>query len=223
MDDRCIDTGAFQPRYLVHELVFACSPPPPPRPRVSHTILTQADWCSTRALARCELGLLPVIQTVATGFRVFWHSLEIRTRAQKQKCAHDKSRSSQHLFPAHSSRLPQARNPNAVNWRTVVMPWKRKRSWTVDAFCRLDSSLTPQYGSAPGLGSPETLIPRDEESSEEGRPFLSRFLLQAIVFAHSPHGGLFPNRPSLQGNLLCRSDWLRLRGISETVHDPSDS
>ena len=62
VDDRCIDTGAFQPRYLVHELVFACSPPPPPRPRVSHTILTQADWCSTRAVARCELGLLPVIQ-----------------------------------------------------------------------------------------------------------------------------------------------------------------
>ena len=31
-DDRCIDTGIFQCRYLVHELVFACSPPPPLRP-----------------------------------------------------------------------------------------------------------------------------------------------------------------------------------------------
>ena len=41
VDDRCIDTGVFQPRYLVHELVFACSPPPPPRPGVSHTILTR--------------------------------------------------------------------------------------------------------------------------------------------------------------------------------------
>ena len=67
-DDRCIDTGVFQPRYLVHELVFACSPRPPPRPNVSHTILTQASWCSTRAVARCETGLLPVIQTVETGF-----------------------------------------------------------------------------------------------------------------------------------------------------------
>ena len=27
-DERCIDTGVFQRRYLVHELVFACSPPP---------------------------------------------------------------------------------------------------------------------------------------------------------------------------------------------------
>ena len=39
-DDRCIDTGIFQRRYLVHELVFACSPPPPPRFQISHTILT---------------------------------------------------------------------------------------------------------------------------------------------------------------------------------------
>ena len=41
-DDRCIHTGVFQRRYLVHELVFACSPPPPPRPQISHTILAQA-------------------------------------------------------------------------------------------------------------------------------------------------------------------------------------
>ena len=41
-DDRCIDTGIFQRRYLVHEFVFACSPLPPPRPQLSHTILTQA-------------------------------------------------------------------------------------------------------------------------------------------------------------------------------------
>ena len=34
-----------------------------------------------------------------------------------------------------------------------------------------------------------------------------------MIFAHSPYRGLCPNRP---GNLLCRSDWLRLRGISET-------
>ena len=34
-DERCIDTGVFQRRYLVHELVFACSPPPPPRRKIS--------------------------------------------------------------------------------------------------------------------------------------------------------------------------------------------
>ena len=33
------------------------------------------------------------------------------------------------------------------------------------------------------LGSPKTLIPRDEESSEEDRPFLPRFLLQEITHA----------------------------------------
>ena len=46
-----IDTGVFQRRCLVHELVFACSPPPPPRLQISHTILTQADCCAVRARA----------------------------------------------------------------------------------------------------------------------------------------------------------------------------
>ena len=57
-DDRCIDTGVFQRRYLVQELVFACSPPPPPCLQNSHTILTEADWCAGRAVAWCGLGLL---------------------------------------------------------------------------------------------------------------------------------------------------------------------
>ena len=35
-DDRRIDTGVFQQRHLVHELVLACSPPPPPRPQISY-------------------------------------------------------------------------------------------------------------------------------------------------------------------------------------------
>ena len=39
---------------------------------------------------------------------------------------------------------------------------------------------------------------------------------QEIIFAHSPHEGVFHNRPTLQGNLLCRSDWLCLRGFAET-------
>ena len=68
----------------------------------------------------------------------------------------------------------------------------------------------------PDLGSPEALIARDEESGEEDRPFLPRFLLQEINFAHSPYEGVFHNRPSLLVNLLCRSDWLRLRGVAET-------
>ena len=46
------------------------------------------------------------------------------------------------------------------------MPWKRKRCWTADASCRLDSSFTPQYDSELDLGSPEALIHRDEESSD---------------------------------------------------------
>ena len=71
-DDRCIDTGIFQRRCLVYELVFTGSPPPPPRLQISRTILTQADWCAVRAVAGCEQGLLPVVTTVESGSRVFW-------------------------------------------------------------------------------------------------------------------------------------------------------
>ena len=42
---------------------------------------------------------------------------------------------------------------------------KRKKCWTADTLCRLDSHVTPQYDSEHNLGSLEALIPRDEESS----------------------------------------------------------
>ena len=45
-DERCIDTGVFPKRYLLHESVFACSDPPPLRPHISFTILTQTDRCA---------------------------------------------------------------------------------------------------------------------------------------------------------------------------------
>ena len=86
----------------------------------------------------------------------------------------------------------------------------------LDGRCIVLPRLTPQYDSEQDLVSPEALIPRDEESSEEDRPFQPRFLLQEIVFAYSSYEGFFHNLPSLQGNLLCRSEWLRSRGISET-------
>ena len=73
----------------------------------------------------------------------------------------------------------------------------------------MDSSLT-QYDSEQDLDSPEALIPWNEESSKEDKPFLPRFLLQ------ESNEGYSHNRPCLPPDLLCSSDWLRLRGISET-------
>ena len=68
-----------------------------------------------------------------------------------------------------------------------------------------------------------TLIPRDEESSEDDRPFQPRFLLQETILAHSPHEGVFHNRPSLQGNLLpirpASLEW----NCGDRVHDPPGS
>ena len=88
-----------------------------------------------------------------------------------------------------SSRFPQARYTTVVRLRVPIMPRKRKKCWTADALCRLDPSLTPQYDSELDPGSLEALIPRDVESSEEDRPFLPRFFLQEVIFAHSPYGG----------------------------------
>ena len=83
-----------------------------------------------------------------------------------------------------SSRFPQTRHSTVLCLLVPNMPRKRKRCWTADAWWRLDSSFAPQFGSEQDLGSPEALIPRDEESSEDDRPFLPRSLLQEIIFAH---------------------------------------
>ena len=69
-DERCIDTSVFQNRYLLHELVLACSHPPPLRPHIIFTILTQSDWCAMRTVAKCEVALLPVAGTMRAGVRV---------------------------------------------------------------------------------------------------------------------------------------------------------
>ena len=71
-DDRCIDTSVFQQRYFLHELVFACSQHPPQHPRGCYTILTQADRCAVQKVARCELDLSPVVNSMETGACVIW-------------------------------------------------------------------------------------------------------------------------------------------------------
>ena len=108
-----------------------------------------------------------------------------------------------------SNLFPQTRYSAVVCLWVPTMPWKRKKCWTADALCPLDPSLTPQYDSELGLGSPEALIPRDEEPREEDIPFDRDTCLQEILFAHSTYKRVFHNRPSLQVNLLCRSERLR--------------
>ena len=74
----------------------------------------------------------------------------------------------------------------------------------------------PGFKFRPVARKHKTRISRDEESSEDDRPFLPRFLLQEIIFSHSPYEGVSHNRSNLQWDLLCRSDWLRVRGVAET-------
>ena len=50
---------------------------------------------------------------------------------------------------------------------------------------------------------------RNDESDADAVPFLPRFVLQELIFAHCPHQ---PRSP-IRGNFLNKSDWLSLRGI----------
>ena len=59
------------------------------------------------------------------------------------------------------------------------------------------------------------LIP-NSRPGEDVIPFLPRFLLQEIIFEHCPYDDLYPKQPRLRGNLLCKTDWLRLRRIAGT-------
>ena len=78
------------------------------------------------------------------------------------------------------------------------------------------------YSGSPSKNAPHTLnglettcFPNSEGPGEDVKPFLPRFLLQDIIFAHCPVDDLYPNQLRLRGNLLCRMDWLH-RGIART-------
>ena len=88
------------------------------------------------------------------------------------------------------------------------MACKRQRSWIADALCRLDSDYAPVDDSEQDLAPPEALFPHGGGSSEDDTPFFPRCLFQEMIFSHSPNEGVYPNQPSLQGNVLCRAGWL---------------
>ena len=54
------------------------------------------------------------------------------------------------------------------------------------------------------------LVRNSDELDVDAAPFQPRFLLQEIIFAHSPHF----SQPRSQRNLLCRADLVSLRGIA---------
>ena len=117
-----------------------------------------------------------------------WRSLLVSTRGDSKDNTSVRARCTVFRLPPSvtSSRYPQTRYSAVLCLLVPNMPWKRKMTWTADAWCRLDSRFAQQFGSERALGSPEALISRDDESSEDDRPFLPRFLPQEIIFAHRP-------------------------------------
>ena len=73
---------------------------------------------------------------------------------------------------------------------------ENKKELDADALCRLDTGCTPRGDNEQDLEPPEALIPQGEGLGEDVTPFLPRFLLQEIIFAHSSHEGVYPNQPS---------------------------
>ena len=133
-DDRCIGTGVSQQRHLVNELVLACSPPPPPRPQISYTILSQADWCAVRAAARCELGLLAVVKKHGIG-----SARELVTIGARDAALHCAMRFREGLQQVRRALLgapvPASLNPCQPTGHSVR---------TCAAVCLAPTSLSPQ-------------------------------------------------------------------------------
>ena len=70
--------------------------------------------------------------------------------------------------------------------------------------------------AANGLSDLPRHNPRDEESREDDRPFHRDVCYRRLSSRTARTRGVFHIWPSLQGNLLCRSDWLGLRPTAET-------
>ena len=100
------------------------------------------------------------------------------------------------------------------------MAGKRKRSWTADALCCLGADCVLVGVNEQEIDSPWASIPNSDEPTEDATPFLPRFLLQEMIFTHSPYDDLYPYQSRLQVNHLCRADWLCLRGIAELQGAP---
>ena len=180
----------------MQELIFTRRP----RLLLSGNLLCRIDWLSVRP--SCRSWRLSLVHGAAAAGKAFQGSAPRRVGPCRPTLEATHSTERTHvcfgLVCARLSRLRTAVCPNcshsgATTWRSG---W-HGRSWTADALCRLHSDCAPA-------------------AREEDRPFLPRFLLQEIIFAHSPYEGDLHNRPRLQGNLLCRSEWLHPRGISET-------
>ena len=87
-----------------------------------------------------------------------------------------------------------------------IMPWKSGRRLHCVAWTPVSLRSTSELD----LGSPEGLIPPRRGIQRRRQTVLT------ATSATGDHLRAQPYQPSLQGNLLCRSDWLRVRGVAET-------
>ena len=81
--------------------------------------------------------------------------------------------------------------------------------------CQHRSQSTNSVGSQQKNQQDNSQERRNDEFHADVVPFLPRFLLQELIFAHCPDQ---PRRP-IRGKFLTKSDWLSLRGIAGTECD----
>ena len=97
------------------------------------------------------------------------------------------------------------------------MSRKRKRSWTADALCRMDADCDPmsicEQGDRLSLGTnSEQRRAHAKTPHRSYRDFCCRRLSSRTVRTTI----FIPTSRASRGNLLCRADWLCLRGIAGT-------
>ena len=139
--------------------MFACRQPPPQQPQISYTILTQADWCAVRTVARCELGLLLVVNTMEAGARDLVKLVVPEMRSDE-------------LGSKFFSIIRTG----------VQMSWKRRRSQTADIFCGLNQR---DHGK-PRCDTPWVLEEDNEEIAVDAMPFQLRFSVAGAHLHPSP-------------------------------------
>ena len=98
----------------------------------------------------------------------------------------------------------------------VRMAWTRKRSWTADD-CVAWIQIVLPWATA---NRKSTLLGHcslpEEDWARTTRHFYRVFSCKRLSSRTARTEGVYPNQPRLQENLLCRADWLCLRGVATT-------
>ena len=187
LDEQCIDAGSLPAPLSCARAGVRVQPSPAAAPS------DEPDWCAVRAVARCEQGLLPVFTTAETGSRVFWHWSGPGTQCQDCGDSEVKTRVRAvvigSLAVSLGSQQPFPSSPICGCGEIPGPTHAMEKKEVLDGRCVLP--LGPQSRSAvrqrTGFRLSRGTHPPRRGIQRRRQPFQPSFLLQEIIFAHSPN------------------------------------